>query len=271
MNLQVSPAAPPVVHVAAAIILALHITGGAVGMVAGFVAMAAPKGGRLHRLSGNVFFVAMLTMAGIGAAVAPFLPTQQWSNTLAGVFTVYLLATAWAAGRRADRQTGRFEPAALIVCVGVVAAALAGAWVNAHGGADAGDPAATDGLYFVSLLASLAAIGDLVQIRRGGLAGPARIARHLWRMGVALLIATASFFLGQPKFVPAFIRDTPLVLLPVVAPLALTLFWLVRVRLAPALRRRPRPVVGQAATIWSPSTFTGQGQSRLPAQGPATQ
>jgi uncharacterized membrane protein len=249
MNLQVSPGAPPVLHVAAAVVLALHVTGGAVGMVAGFAAMAAPKGGRLHRLAGNVFFVAMLTMAGIGAAVAPFLPSQQWSNTLAGVFTVYLLATAWVAGRRPDRKTGSFEAAALFACAGVVAAALTGAWANAHGGADAGDPAATDGLYFVAVLASVAAAGDVLQIMQRGLAGAARIARHLWRMGVALLIATASFFLGQPKFVPPFIRDTPLVVLPVLAPVALTLFWLVRVRLAPALRRRPRMATAQPATM----------------------
>ncbi len=36
-------------------LLILHITGGTVGLLSGTVAMAEPKGGRLHRSFGNVF------------------------------------------------------------------------------------------------------------------------------------------------------------------------------------------------------------------------
>jgi uncharacterized membrane protein len=234
MNLQVSPDAPPILHVAAAALLALHISGGAVGIVSGFAAMALRKGGRLHRLAGGVFFVAMLTMAGIGAAVAPFLPSQQWSNTLAGTFTLYLLATGWIAARRGDGQIGRFEVGALFVAVGAAAAAVTGAWTGAGGG----DGASTDGLYLFSILATLAAGGDLNLLLRRSLPRAARVARHLWRFSVALLIASGSFFLGQPKFVPPFIRDSFLVALPVLAPLALMAFWLIRVRFAPWSRRK---------------------------------
>lgn len=240
MHLQPGPDAPLALQIAATGLLVLHVGGGAVGIASGFAAMALRKGGRLHRLAGNVFFGAMLTMAGIGGAVAPFLPSQQWANTLAGVFTCYLLVTAWAAARRKDGEIGRFETGAAFVALGAATAALTGLWVNAHGGADAGDGASTDGLYLFSVVATLAFAGDLAQILRKGLGGAARIARHLWRMSVALLIATGSFFLGQPKFVPALLRDTGLAALPVLAVLALMLFWLVRVRLSrPA---RPRPV-----------------------------
>jgi uncharacterized membrane protein len=238
MNLQVSPDAPPILHFAAAGLLVMHISGGAVGIVSGFAAMAFRKGGRLHRLAGNVFFVAMLTMAGIGAAVAPFLPSQQWSNTLAGTFTLYLLATAWAAARRKDGEIGRFEVGALFVAVGAAAAAITGVWVNAHGGADAGDGASTDGLYLMSVLATIAVASDLNQILHRGLPHAARIGRHLWRMSLALVIASGSFFLGQPRFVPPFIRDSILVTVPVLAPLALMAFWLIRVRFPPWSRRR---------------------------------
>jgi hypothetical protein len=238
MILQASPDAPFIVQVAAVGLLVLHVSGGAVGVVSGFAAMTLRKGGRMHRLAGNVFFVAILTMAGIGAAVAPFLPSQQWSNTLAGVFTFYLAATAWVAARRRDGEIGRFEIGALFVVLGAATAAISGAWINAHGGPDAGDGASTDGLYMISVLATIATASDLNQILRHGLAGAARIARHLWRMSVALLIASGSFFLGQPKFVPAFIRDTPLVFLPVLAPLALMIFWLIRVRFTGPLRPR---------------------------------
>jgi uncharacterized membrane protein len=247
MNLQAPPGAPLILQVAATGLLVAHISGGAVGIASGFATMALRKGGRLHRLAGNVFFVAMLTMAGVGAAVAPFLPSQQWSNTLAGTFTLYLLATGWAAARRKDGQIGRFEVAALFLGVGLAAAGVAGVWVNAHGGADAGDGASTDGLYLVSVLATICVAGDLHQILRGGLPHAARIARHLWRLSVALLVASASFFLGQPKFVPPLIRDTILVAVPVLAPLALMVFWLIRVRFPPWTRRaRRRAPIGQA-------------------------
>jgi hypothetical protein len=238
MHLQASADAPFIVQAAATALLVMHVGGGAVGIVSGFAAMTFRKGGRMHRLAGNVFFVAILTMAGIGAAVAPFLPSQQWSNTLAGVFTFYLAATAWAAARRSDGEIGRFEVGALFVALGAAAAAISGVWVNVHGGADAGDGASTDGLYLVSVLATLAVACDLNQILRRGLTGAARIARHLWRMSVALLIASASFFLGQPRFVPPFIRETILVALPVLAPLALMLFWLIRVRFSQPMRPR---------------------------------
>ena len=43
-------------------------------------------------------------------------------------------------------------------------------------------------------LITLAIVGDLRVIRMGGLKGPRRLARHLWRMCFALFIAAASFF-----------------------------------------------------------------------------
>jgi uncharacterized membrane protein len=229
MNLHVSPDAPPLVQAATAAILVLHIGGGAVGMVAGAGALVFRKGGALHRAAGNVFVVAMLTMAGIGAAVAPFLPSEQWTNTLAGVMTCYLVVTGWRAGRRRDGQMGRFEIAAFPLALCGMAAAFTGAWLNAHAAQRVHGPTEM-GLYVFGLICMIAAAGDLHLILRRGLSGPARLARHIWRMSVALTIATASFFLGQPRFVPAAIRDSFLVALPVIAPLALMVFWQVKVR-----------------------------------------
>jgi uncharacterized membrane protein len=40
----------------------LHITAGTFSILAGFVALSARKGERLHRAAGNVFFTAMLIM-----------------------------------------------------------------------------------------------------------------------------------------------------------------------------------------------------------------
>jgi uncharacterized membrane protein len=44
-------------------LLILHILGGTVGLLAGTFAMAVRKGSRLHRASGNVFTIAIVTLA----------------------------------------------------------------------------------------------------------------------------------------------------------------------------------------------------------------
>jgi hypothetical protein len=49
-------------------------------------------------------------------------------------------------------------------------------------------------------------------------------------MCVALFIAAASFFLGQPQVFPAALRGSALLLLPEVAVLGSMIYWLVRVR-----------------------------------------
>src|SRR5688572_21637909 len=97
-HLIVPADAPMIAHAAAAAVLYTHIAGGFVGMGSGFVAMATKKGGRLHRQAGNVFFASMMLMAGIGAAVAPFLPERIGS--VAGLLTLYLVGTAWLTIRR---------------------------------------------------------------------------------------------------------------------------------------------------------------------------
>ncbi len=227
MILHVSRDAPLVIHAAAASLLWLHIGGAAAGLVAGGAAMAFRKGGRLHRAAGNAFFVGMLAMAGVGAAVAPFLPTQQVPNTMAGVFTRDLVATGWATVRRRPGRIGRFEVGALLVALSAAAAGAVLGWMNAHSPHPLPQPEGTV-FYLFATVAALAATGDINMIRRGGLSGAPRIARHLWRMSAALLIAAGSFA-GQPKAIPAFLRGSPLLSLPMLAALALMVFWLFRV------------------------------------------
>ena len=98
-------------------------------------------------------------------------------------------------------------------------------------------------VYVFAIVGAIAAAGDLKMILRGGLSGTARIARHLWRMSAALTIASGSFFLGQQRIMPAFMRGSPWLFAPAVAPLLLMVFWLIRVRLMtrfkrPGLQRR---------------------------------
>lgn len=237
-TLQVAPDAPWPVHAAAATILILHIAGGSIGIVAGAVAVTFRKGGRAHALAGNVFFVSMLVMASIGGFVAPFLLTAQGNPKLfdsaAGFFTCYLVATSWMTVKRKAGTIGRFEMAAFAF------AAFLAATIVLLGTRTAGSPT---GYYALGGVIALAAALDLKVILNRGISGTPRLARHLWRMCTAWFVASGSFFLGQQRQMPEFMQGSPWLAVPALAPLAIMLFWLLRLRFARAvneLRRRRR-------------------------------
>lgn len=237
MILQVSPGSSGLVRAAAEAILILHISGASLGLLSGAVALSVRKGGRLHRIAGNVFFVSMLTMTAIGACVAPFLPQPQRGSAIGGIITFYLVATAWATVRRREGTIGRFEIAALLVAIGAASAdvMLGLQAADSPTGMLEGAPAPA---YFVfASIAGLAAAGDLRMIVRGGLRGAQRIARHLWRMCVALLIAAFSFFLGQQQVFPESLRGSFWLFVPEIVVLGLLIFWLCRVFFTKAYRR----------------------------------
>ena len=52
--------------------LIVHVAAGIVGIVTGYVALAATKGARLHRRSGVLFVYAMMVMGLVGAAIAAY-------------------------------------------------------------------------------------------------------------------------------------------------------------------------------------------------------
>lgn len=197
----------------------VHVTAGTLSLVSGGTAMLVRKGETVHRLAGNVFFIAMLAMTVSGFFVA--ILRDQPYNISASTLTFYLILTSWVAVTRKDGETGWFETLALIGGLAIAANAyrytqLGGDLVEVH--------------YVFGSFAALGALADLSVIVRGGISGRQRIARHLWRMALALLIATMAYFVGQPKFVPEILRETRLNLVPVFAVLVLLLFWLVRVR-----------------------------------------
>lgn len=219
----------------------IHVAAGGLGIVSGFAALGFRKGQALHRVAGTVFFAAMLTMAGFAAVLAAL--GGQKLNVIAASFTFYLVATAWAVVRRGAGASGRFEMLALLAVLGVATAGLIlgmAAATSATGLAD-GDPSSGQAATFYFLFAglgALAAAADLWAIRRGGVSGADRVARHLWRMCLALAIAAGSFFLGQSDEIPAALRGAHLAIPPLAA-LAAMVFWLIRIRI-PAGWWRPR-------------------------------
>jgi hypothetical protein len=78
-------------------------------------------------------------------------------------------------------------------------------------------------------LASMAAALDIRMVMRGGIRGAQRIARHCWRMCLALLITAVSFFLGQAQMFPGRIQDSWILFMPEIVVLAALAFWMFRV------------------------------------------
>jgi hypothetical protein len=214
--------------------LIFHISAGTLGMLSGTAAMSFRKGSHRHRVAGNVFVIAMLSLAVSGAYLG--FTKHQILNGLMGILTFYLVATAWWTARRRGGETGIFDWAALIVPLAVGTTLYTyGLAANSQTGSKGGYPAPA---YFIfGSLALLFAAGDVRMLVRGGVSGTQRIARHLRRMCVALFIAAGSFFLGQQQVFPAALRKTNLLFIPAFLPLLLMIFWLFRVRFTNAYNK----------------------------------
>ncbi|QNM96014.1 hypothetical protein [Chitinimonas koreensis] len=227
-TLAFGPDAPFLAHLAADALLWLHIAGGTVGIAAGTLVLLLPKGGRLHRLCGRVFFASMSVAFAIGAGVAPFLDDGQRPNFVAGLFSLYLVVSGWLTLRRRRRGTGPLDLLGLAIAA---ATAIAGAMlVQLAKASPTGtvDGAPVQSFYLFLVLGTVASLDDLGAIVRKGYTGAARIARHLWRMCAALFFASGSLFLGQPQVFPAYLRESAWLFLPVVLPLLCMLSWLLR-------------------------------------------
>jgi hypothetical protein len=82
--------------------------------------------------------------------------------------------------------------------------------------------------------------GHLKVILNRGITGAPRIARHLWRMCLALFVAVGSFFLGQQRVMPEYMQGSPWLSVPPLAVLATMLFWLLKLRFAKFIARLKR-------------------------------
>jgi hypothetical protein len=147
-------------------LLILHISGGSVGLVAGTVAMVVRKGGRWHRVAGQVFVGGMMCLAVTGAIIAWF--RSEPPNIVAGLLTVYMIMTTWITGRHKDGRSGAFDWVALMATLGFLAylwplgiEALYQQHRMMHG-----VPAAMS--LFLGSVVLLAAVGDVRMLVRGG-------------------------------------------------------------------------------------------------------
>lgn len=212
------------------ILMWAHLAGGTLAILSGAVAVTARKGGPLHIRAGTWFAASMLVL-GVTATILARMKAEPESG-LGGILTCYFIATSWVAARRHDGTSGKFEIAA---CASALGAAALVAWGGFMG--DATTPAGRGPVFATAALCLLAGLLDLKVILRRKLSPAQRISRHLWRMCVAFFIATGSFFIGQQDVLPAAVRGSPILFVLGFAPLALMLFWLVRIRVSKPFAR----------------------------------
>lgn len=223
--------------------LATHIAAGAIAVLSGMAALALRKGERAHRTAGAVFVLSMIVM-GLSAA---YLAYRINSITLAGgVFAVYLVATSWLTVKAANGLAGGWSIAALAFITGIAALELWLGWraLNAPDGTLFGYPPPP--YLIMGSVAALAALMDLKVLAMGGITGPARIARHLWRMCFGLFIALGSFATqGLRHILPQELKGTALhwalVFGPGLVVILLMIWWLIRVRFTGWGRRLAEP------------------------------
>ena len=238
-------------------LMLIHIAGGTIGLCSGAGAMIFRKGGRAHKAAGNAFFLSMLTLALSGSLIAlgVVTPGRDRGTVLIGILTAYLVTTSWVTARRRDGRSGRFELVAFAVAGGCALTLFSFGIqaTNSPGGLVDSLPAP---VFFVfGSVAALAAALDLnFMLRRQ--TGVQRIGRHLWRMCAALLIAAASFFLGQQDEFPQAWRGAFVWYLPPLATLLAMIFWIVRARFSKAFRGfapRRTHAIAPAATAALPA------------------
>ena len=140
-------------------VLFFHICAGTLGLVSGAAALSFRKGSRWHVLAGKIFVLSMLAMA--AAAVYLAFTRHQPNNVGGGVFTFYLILTAWLTARRSDGETSQLDWAALLIpsLLGILTCFTGVEKIRSPEPPKDGVPAGMH--FFMGLVMLLAAAGDV--------------------------------------------------------------------------------------------------------------
>jgi len=210
-------------------LLVLHVGAGILAMLAGALAIVFRKGSQGHRRAGNVFVICMLSVSAIGSYLG--FVKGEMDNFTGGIFAFYLVATAWATARQRENKTWKLDWSAPPIALAFAAINFVWGVEVARGQTAVKDQSHAGAYFFFGALALLSASGDVRVLLRGGLSGTQRLVRHLWRMCFGWFIATISFFLGQQRVFPAWLRGSYVLVVLAFLPLLFLIFWFIRVRL----------------------------------------
>jgi len=228
--------------------MSLHILAGVLSLIAGAVALYAAKGKRAHVRWGQAFVIAMAVMSATGVLIAAYLRPNIGSMGI-GMLTFYLIATGWSAVRFpvAAMRAWHFGAMLAVFALGLFLVRLGlEARLHVDGRVDLIPP---QPLYFFGVVAICAAAFDARMLLAGRIEGAQRLIRHLWRLGLAMFIATTSFFIGQAKQFPMPIRQSGVLVIPVFLVIGVLVYWLVKLGWPRRKRNRSEtPVVSPNAS-----------------------
>lgn len=205
----------------------IHFAIGSLSLLAGLTAFLLPKGRPAHVAAGRVFAICMLLLCASGLYMS--VTREIVFTVFLSLFAAHAATTGWLAAVRSSGQLGIPERALALLIAGVGLASLAvGMWVmnTASGELDGLPPV---GFFSLGGVAILIALIDLQALVRRTMSPNHRIARHVWRMGFSMFIATFIFFFGNNHVLPEVLRAEVVLITPVLGVVLATLIALVRV------------------------------------------
>jgi hypothetical protein len=213
------------------LLLPLHIAAAALGLVAGAVALAVAKGGLIHRRSGTVFTYAIVAMCATATVAA--IVKGQAVNVMAALMTTYFVLTGLMTVRPRAPGSRQRDVGLMLMALALGLATISAGLVAiaSPSGKVFGYPPFP--FFLFGVLGLSGGAGDFRMIRSGALRGAPRLARHLWRMCMALFITAASFFSIRARVAAIFPEAfaSPLArALPVLLVLGTMCYWLWRIR-----------------------------------------
>lgn len=204
----------------------VHLIVGTITVISGFAAFAFPKGGYYHKAAGKVFVVSMLLLCASGIYMS-IIRSIVFTFFLA-LFSGYLVLTGWAAMLKKDGGVGIAEKLGLFFSSLCLVALLSLGFAESVFEVSTGGDVPSEAFFFLASVALVFVALDLNLVVRGQLPPKHRLARHLWRMGFSMLIATTIFFLGNSHVLPEMFRSASLLVMPIITVSFLIVFWLVR-------------------------------------------
>lgn len=205
----------------------LHILTGTVALISGALSFAVTKGSNSHKKFGLAFVISMIVMAMSGALLA-FLAMEKL-NMVAGLVTFYLVVTAYLTVHPPKNNAIIVHSILMTLGFTIGVYAIYTGLTALNNGLSSLDGNPVQAIIVFGSVSLLAAALDIRVITKGRLKYKWQLVRHVWRIGFAMLIATASFFLGQSQFIPEAMRNIFTLVGPVVLVLCLTAYWVIRV------------------------------------------
>ena len=211
-------------------LLVVHIAAGAVALAAAVAALATAKGGRMHRLTGRVYTLAMATV--FVTAIPLALIVSNLFLLIIAAFSFYLVFAGWRFARNRS-GTAHWVDWTAVSILGLTALAM---WVYAGVIAAAGDAQWVTLALFGAIAGGLS-LADFRFHRSTAKPGKRRIARHLTNMLAGTIATVTAVLVVNVDTDPVWL----VWILPTVVITPLIVWWNVRIASPRGRRRAPGP------------------------------